>query len=482
MTFVLAVSVTGIQISDVSGDVVFSKLAEAATAMENVNIVAYTRYSGNLNTYSDAGLTKRIGYICANDQCTILDVYNNGAVRVRYPVKKGTRTAYAAMSGFFINTDFSTNTMKLGTGKTAYRKSTGNATIGSVFKDDNVMIVGHENGRTELIYPTSSGYKIGWVAGTYDISTQDVKIADGVYTVVSALDNNYALDILQSSLEDLANCQLHQSNGTDAQKFQISLETDGYYTIKNIRSGKVLDCAYSGTQDETNVWQCGANGTAAQRWKFLDAGNGYYTILCKCNNLALDVYYSGVYNGNNIQVHHTNGTNAQRWKLIPVSQTSAVSTWNLSGSLLTVKGVSLNEYQVGSKYTTSRYANVNGKQVDMQGWQCCGYARYVLSKLFGCHDKNAGNKFRDVSGKISGNNLTADRMKSVVQDAGVGAHIRTNKSEHSLVIIGITEDGFTITDANSDGKYTVRVKTFTWSEYISTYGKRGLLYVKKYVG
>ena len=52
-----------------------------------------------------------------------------------------------------------------------------------------------------------------------------------------------------------------------------------------------------------------------------------------------------------------------------------------------------------------------------------------------------------------------------------------------LAIIGVSDSGFTITDANSDGRNTIRTYTYTWSSYVnSTYGKRGILYIKKYVG
>lgn len=177
MVLALAVTVTGGQISDVSGGrMEFSKTAKAATELNKVPLVTYTRYaSSNLITYTTSALKTRSGYICANDLCTILKVYHNGAVQVRYPVSRGTKVAYASMSGFFLNTDFSAATMKLGERKTAYRKSSGNATIGSVYAEDDVVIVGQENGRTELVYPTASGYKLGWVAGTYNISSNNTQ-------------------------------------------------------------------------------------------------------------------------------------------------------------------------------------------------------------------------------------------------------------------------------------------------------------------
>ena len=147
----------------------------------------------------------------------------------------------------------------------------------------------------------------------------------------------------------------------------------------------------------------------------------------------------------------------------------------------------MTDYRIGGKYTNSYYAKVNGKKVYMAGSQCCGYARYIAYKLYGCHDKSATGKFKDVSGRVAPGKLTAQKMKAVVTAAGVGAHIRTSnrigQSKHSMSIIAVTDSGFTVTDANSDGKNTIKVTTYTWSSYVSSkYGKRGLYYIKKYVG
>lgn len=158
-------------------------------------------------------------------------------------------------------------------------------------------------------------------------------------------------------------------------------------------------------------------------------------------------------------------------------------SYSISGNILTVNGVAMTEYLIGSKYTSKRFANVNGKSVDMFGWQCCGYARYIDSKLYGCHDKNAPSKFKNVAGKIEAGNLTTKKLKSAVLEAGIGSHFRTQGKSHSMVIIDTSDNGFTVTDANYDGKNTIRVKNYTWASYMcSTYGKRGILYIKKYVG
>lgn len=202
--------------------------------------------------------------------------------------------------------------------------------------------------------------------------------------------------------------------------------------------------------------------------------NGNTQILYKCTGYYKVAWIRGTYSISNGYLVSGGGSSAN---------TNVASTYSISGNLLTVKGVPLTEYRIGSKYTNGRFATVNGKSVDMYGWQCCGFARYVLQKLYGCHDKNAPARFRDVSGTVSVGNLNAGRLKSLVTSAGVGAHMRTGGNSHSMVIIGVTNDNFTVVDANSDGRNTIRVKTYTWSGYMSsTYGKRGLLYIKKYVG
>jgi murein DD-endopeptidase MepM/ murein hydrolase activator NlpD len=92
---------------------------------------------------------------------------------VKYPISGGKyKTAYASSRYFFTNVNFSTSTSQLGKKLTAYRKSTGSSTIGSVYASDNVMIIGQANSRTQVMYPVSgsNSWKLGWVSGSYGSS------------------------------------------------------------------------------------------------------------------------------------------------------------------------------------------------------------------------------------------------------------------------------------------------------------------------
>ena len=145
---------------------------QAASTTGRVPMWAYMRNgSGKLTTYTSTALNRSTGYIVPGDYCKIHAFYSNGAVKVTYPTSRGSRTAYAQMSGFVAATNFSGQTKALGKRLTAYRRSTGSATIGTVYASDQVLIIARQNGRTQVQYPCSGGYKLGWVNGSYYSNT-----------------------------------------------------------------------------------------------------------------------------------------------------------------------------------------------------------------------------------------------------------------------------------------------------------------------
>lgn len=169
MILAAATVMTGVRLPTFDGKGIATvAVAEAASTTGRVPMWAYMKSgSGKLTTYTTNALNKSTGYIVPGDYCKILAFYSNGSVKVTYPVAKGYRTAYASMSGFMASTGFTTRTRTLGKRLTAYRRSTGSATIGTVYASDQVIVVGTANGRTQVQYPCPGGYKLGWVAGTY---------------------------------------------------------------------------------------------------------------------------------------------------------------------------------------------------------------------------------------------------------------------------------------------------------------------------
>ena len=67
-------------------------------------------------------------------------------------------------------------------------------------------------------------------------------VENGTYVIATGSNGFEVVDIDSGSKEDGANAWLYSANGTDAQKYGVEWHSDegGYYTIKNVNSGKYL--------------------------------------------------------------------------------------------------------------------------------------------------------------------------------------------------------------------------------------------------
>ena len=107
-------------------------------------------------------------------------------------------------------------------------------------------------------------------------------ISNGFYRIVSALDNNMVLDLYNEFSSNGTNVQLYKSNGSNAQKFEVTYLDNGYYKISSMLDlTKSFDVASAGTANETNVQIYDNNNSLAQQWVIKDAGNGYFYIISK---------------------------------------------------------------------------------------------------------------------------------------------------------------------------------------------------------
>lgn len=138
-------------------------------------------------------------------------------------------------------------------------------------------------------------------------------LADGVYEICSVKNGNYALDVNSASSRNGANIQLYLRNGTQAQAFKVTHDSQGFVTFTNVNSGKVLDLDGAITQNGRNIHQYASNGTRAQKWIVQKSGSGYSIISAINTNYVLDLRNGTVSSGSNIQLYQSNNTAAQQW-------------------------------------------------------------------------------------------------------------------------------------------------------------------------
>lgn len=138
-------------------------------------------------------------------------------------------------------------------------------------------------------------------------------LADGVYEICSVKNSNYALDVNSASTSNGANVQLYLRNGTQAQAFKVSHDSQGFVTFTNINSGKVIDLDGAITKNGRNIHQYASNGTRAQKWIVQQSGSGYSIVSAIDTSFALDIRNGFVYSDSNIQLYKSNNTAAQQW-------------------------------------------------------------------------------------------------------------------------------------------------------------------------
>ena len=147
-------------------------------------------------------------------------------------------------------------------------------------------------------------------------------VPNGTYVIESALSKNKVLSVAGRNQDDGANIEINDKNSSDSQKFEVSCNSDGEYTITPKCSGKKLDVAFASSSMGANIWQYKENNTNAQKWYFISAdkinGEEYFYLVSKCNNLCADIENGDPKNGSNIRCWEPNGTNAQKFRFVKV--------------------------------------------------------------------------------------------------------------------------------------------------------------------
>ncbi len=142
----------------------------------------------------------------------------------------------------------------------------------------------------------------------------------GARVVSSALNPSQVLDVPSGSLDSGVAMQLYSRNDTDAQTFEFEKTGDGYYAIRNMKSGLYLSlyATWAELRNGTAVAQQSWYGGLSQKWCVKPVGNGQYIISSAMDcSMVLDVSNGVAGNGSAVQAYANNGTAAQRWSFSP---------------------------------------------------------------------------------------------------------------------------------------------------------------------
>lgn len=157
-------------------------------------------------------------------------------------------------------------------------------------------------------------------------------------------------DVAGGSSSNGANVQMYNSNMTQAQRWLVHEDENGFIAFENTGSGLVLDISGGIAESCRNVQQNVANGTRAQKWIAVKDADGGLTIHSALNfDYVLDIAGGSSSDGANVQLYKANQTAAQLFFAIdsnPVVDSlgqnvaDGVYCFESAGLVLDVKGAS----------------------------------------------------------------------------------------------------------------------------------------------
>jgi C1A family cysteine protease len=174
------------------------------------------------------------------------------------------------------------------------------------------------NGATPVI-----GYRMtDLVEDDYSQIARDTSLENGaVVTISSAINSNQNLDISGSSTSNGGSLIVFQNTNLANQRFRLTKDVDGWYTITNVNSGLVLEVSGSNPASSLQVTQWALHGKDNQKWAFSKNSDGSYTIIPKIGvGYCLDISGGIPNNSTKVILYPNKNQQNQKFKVTRITQ------------------------------------------------------------------------------------------------------------------------------------------------------------------
>ncbi|MFJ5136826.1 RICIN domain-containing protein [Streptomyces sp. NPDC088707] len=118
-----------------------------------------------------------------------------------------------------------------------------------------------------------------------------------------------------------------------------TVDTNAYYRLLSVRSGKALDVNAFSTADGTRIQQWTDQNTANQQWRLRPTGDGYYELVNRNSGKVLGIAGDATAQAAAAEQQTDSPSASQEWRIDEVSGSGAVTfTSRRSGQVLDVSG------------------------------------------------------------------------------------------------------------------------------------------------
>ena len=177
-----------------------------------------------------------------------------------------------------------------------------------------------ENGSNIWQYGNNDTVAQGWLFIPYQ---PEQSLPNGRYVLLTAVDNSYELDVEGNSgdIPNFTNIQIWDDTcDSRYNSFDVTSLDNGYYELIHVASGKALEVSHAGSVFGQNIALHDWNGTDAQQWAITRNSEGYI-LRARCSGLAMDLDGAKGVNGANVTQWAYRGVKHQAWTFVPAEYT-----------------------------------------------------------------------------------------------------------------------------------------------------------------
>ncbi|MFF1478542.1 RICIN domain-containing protein [Streptomyces sp. NPDC058301] len=157
-----------------------------------------------------------------------------------------------------------------------------------------------------------------------------------------------------------------------------TVDSDAYYRLVSLRSGKVLDVNGFSTADGTRIQQWTDQNTANQQWRLRPTKDGYYELVNRNSGKVLGIAGDSTAEKAAAEQQTDSSSTSQEWRIDEVSGSDAVTfTSRRSGQVLDVSDASTSNGAAVVQYPGKGSANQQWKLVKAVKAEAAAAGSYV---------------------------------------------------------------------------------------------------------
>lgn len=286
------------------------------TYMEVDNIITMIRYiNAEKKICNGVGMQSHLGttFPSVSYYTAALQAFVNAGFEVQITELDVTNKSDADQAGYLY--DLMKNVLRI---KKAGGKITGLTWWGisdhvTWIKGEKPLLFSYLNVPKSSYYNVLQAYKdAGFTGGNQGGSSQT--LPNGWYYIKNINAQKY-LQVKDNAGGNGVNVEIGTGTGMKGQKWYLSNQGDGYFTLKN-GNGYMLDIQYGAKEDGVNVQTYSANGADAQKFKVVKTSEAnVYGIVTKVtgDKKSLDVYNFGTADGSNVCQWTYYANSCQKW-------------------------------------------------------------------------------------------------------------------------------------------------------------------------